>query len=188
MKIRSGIEYRVNAPDRNVVTTTLWFFGANSRLTRTHNPVAACNPKPFFLSTRKRAASDEASSKLLRAMAKTGLLGPYTLTFDGIASAVARTSPGVYALGHTAADGTFRVHHIGRSDVDVSEKLRRYIGSDTTFKYGYLPSSKAAFEKECELYHDFRPPGNALHPDRPQGSSYECPRCRFFGSDRARSR
>lgn len=115
-------------------------------------------------------------------MAKTGLMGPYQLTFDGIASAVARRSAGVYALGHTSPEGIFRIHHVGRSDSDVGEKLRDYIGSDTMFKYGYFPSAKTAFEKECELYHDFRPPGNTIHPDRPRGSSLECPRCRFFGA------
>jgi hypothetical protein len=116
-------------------------------------------------------------------MPKTGLMGPYHLTFDGIARAVPRKSAGVYVLGHTSPEGTFRIHHIGRSDIDVAEKLRSYIGSDTMFKYGYFPTAKAAFERECELYHDFRPPGNRIHPDRPSGSSLECPRCRFFGSE-----
>jgi hypothetical protein len=117
-------------------------------------------------------------------MPKTGLMGPYQLTFDGISSAVTRRSAGVYALGHTDADGKFHIQHIGRSDTDVCEKLRDYIGSNTKFKYGYLPSSKTAFEKECDLFHDFTPPGNRIHPDRPAGSNLECPRCRFFGSGR----
>jgi hypothetical protein len=117
-------------------------------------------------------------------MAKSGLLGPYKLTYDGIGSAVTRTSAGVFALGHTDANGTFRIHHIGRSDRDVGERLRDFIGSNTMFKYGYSSSAKAAFEKECALFHDFSPPGNRLHPDRPSGTNFECPRCRFFGSDR----
>ncbi len=50
------------------------------------------------------------------------------------------------------------------------------------FKFGYFPSAEAAFERECELYHDFKPAGNRLHPDRPSRSSLECPRCRFFDS------
>jgi hypothetical protein len=115
-------------------------------------------------------------------MPKTGLMGPYRLTFDGISSAVARKSPGVYVLGHTSPEGTFRIHKVGRSDTDVSEKLRDYIGTDTMFKFGYFPSAEAAFERECELYHDFKPAGNRLHPDRPSRSSLECPRCRFFDS------
>lgn len=119
-------------------------------------------------------------------MAKTGLIGPYQLSFDGISSAVTRRSAGVYVLGHTSTEGKFRIHYIGRSDLDVRETLRGYIGSNTSFKYGYSPSSKAAFEKECDLYHDFSPPGNKIHPDRPKGSNLECPRCRFFGALRSR--
>lgn len=121
-------------------------------------------------------------------MPKTGLMGPYQLTFDGISSAVTRRSAGVYALGHTGADGRFHVQHIGRSDTDVREKLRSCIGSNTTFKYGYFATSRGAFEKECDLYHDFSPPGNRIHPDRPKGSSLECPRCRFFASSRRANR
>jgi hypothetical protein len=120
------------------------------------------------------------------AMAKTGLRGPYNLTFDGIASAVTRQSAGVYVLGHTTDEGKFRIQYIGRSDTDVRETLRGYIGSNTSFKYGYYPTSKEAFLKECDLYHDFSPPGNKIHPDRPKGSSLECPRCRFFGAPRPR--
>lgn len=122
------------------------------------------------------------------AMAKTGLRGPYQLTFDGIASAVTRQSAGVYVLGHTTDEGKFRIQYIGRSDSDVRDTLRGYIGSNTSFKYGYYPSSKDAFLKECDLYHDFGPPGNKIHPDRPKGSSLECPRCRFFGGPRLRAR
>jgi hypothetical protein len=122
------------------------------------------------------------------AMAKTGLRGPYQLTFDGIASAVTRQSAGVYVLGHTTDEGKFRIQYIGRSDSDVRDTLRGYIGSNTSFKYGYYPSSKDAFLKECDLYHDFSPPGNKIHPDRPKGSSLECPRCRFFGGPRLRAR
>lgn len=116
-------------------------------------------------------------------MARTGLMGPYLLTFDGIESAVARTSAGVYALGHLSPEGKFLIHQIGRSDTDVREKLRGYIGTETMFKFGYFPSPQAAFERECELYHDFRPAGNRLHPDRPSRTSLECPRCRFFESE-----
>ena len=66
-------------------------------------------------------------------MAKTGLRGPYQLTFDGIASAVTRQSAGVYVLGHTTDEGKFRIQYIGRSDSDVRDTLRGYIGSNTSF-------------------------------------------------------
>jgi hypothetical protein len=113
-------------------------------------------------------------------MAKTGLLGPYRLNFDTIEAAVTRASAGVYALGHVSPEGKFCIDHVGRSDANLRAKLQERIGSATLFKFGYLANSKAAFERECELFHDFDPPGNRVHPGRPAGTSWECPRCRIF--------
>ena len=113
-------------------------------------------------------------------MANTGLSGPYRLTFDAIDAAVTETSPGVFALGRADPGGRFCVNHVGRSDADIKVRLRDFIGSDSLFKYGYFPSSEAAFQRECELFHDVRPPRNLVHPGRPKGTSWECPRCRIF--------
>jgi hypothetical protein len=114
-------------------------------------------------------------------MAKSRLHGPYKLNFDTIDAAITRNSAGVYALGYTNPDGKFCINHIGRADTDVKSKLRNYIGSATLFKFSYLATSKAAFERECELFHDLAPPGNRVHPGRPQGTNWVCPRCRIFG-------
>jgi hypothetical protein len=113
-------------------------------------------------------------------MLKTGLQGPYRLTYEGIEKAVRCRSAGAYALGHITPNGSFCVNHVGRSDTDIAAKLREFIGSDAYFKFGYFPSSRAAFEKECELFHDFNPPGNRVHPGRPAGSRWACPRCLAF--------
>ena len=113
-------------------------------------------------------------------MPKSRLLGPFKLNFDAIDAAITRQSAGVYALGYTSPDGKFCINHIGRADTDVKSKLRECIGSATLFKFGYLPSRKAAFERECELFHDLGPPGNRVHPGRPQGTNWVCPRCRIF--------
>jgi len=113
-------------------------------------------------------------------MTSTGLLGPYRLTFDGIDTAVGRKSAGVFALGHENPAGAFVVRHIGRSDADLKSRLRDYIGSDTMFKFRYFSTARMAFEKECELFHRFSPPGNRIHPDRPQGTSLACPYCRIY--------
>jgi len=115
---------------------------------------------------------------------KTGLLGPYRLTFDGINEAVARSSAGVFALGRNDPSGNFQVKHVGRSDSDIRSRLRECIGSDTMFKVGFYSSAQAAFEKECELFHDFSPPGNRIHPGRPKGTTWDCPRCRIFRATR----
>ena len=114
-------------------------------------------------------------------MTKTGLSGPHRLTFDAIAAAVTRRSAGVFALGHADAQGRFCINHIGRSDLDLRNRLFDCIGSEALFKYGYFESSQAAFEKECELFHDIRPPGNRVHPDRPKGTTWRCPRCQIYG-------
>lgn len=113
-------------------------------------------------------------------MTKTGLTGPYRLSFDAIDAAVTRKSAGVYALGRTDAHGRFCVNHVGRSDSDVRSRLLDFIGSETLFKYRYCSASQTAFEKECELFHDFSPPGNWMHPDRPKGTTWRCPRCQIF--------
>ena len=110
----------------------------------------------------------------------TGLSGPYRLTFDAIDAAITQSSPGVFALGYSDAGGRFCVNHVGRSDADLKVRLRDFIGSDSLFKYGYSPSSEAAFQKECEMFHDVRPPRTLVHPGRPKGTSWECPRCRIF--------
>ena len=113
-------------------------------------------------------------------MTKTGLQGPYPLSFDAIDAAVRSRSAGVYALGHADAQGRFCINHVGRSDSDLRSRLLDCIGSERLFKYGYSASAQTAFEKECQLFHDFSPPGNRLHPDRPKGTMWSCPRCRMF--------
>ncbi len=108
-------------------------------------------------------------------MPSTGLNGPYKLTNERIDEIVTKKSPGTYALDKTD-DQPFKVSRVGRSDDDLNKRLKSYIsGKYKYFKYGYSSSAKAAFEKECELYHDFNPPDNTIHPDRPEGTSYDCP-------------
>jgi hypothetical protein len=107
-------------------------------------------------------------------------MGPYRLAFDEITNSIPRVSPGAYALGHKDPNGRFCVDFVGRAEKDIRAKLQGMIGSAMLFKYGCTSSSEAAFQKECELFHDFKPPGNRMHPDRPVGTSWECPRCRFF--------
>ena len=113
-------------------------------------------------------------------MAKTGLLGPYPLTYDEINDTVVANMAGAYALGRMDSGGRFSVNFVGRSDRDMRTRLCEHIGSDNLFKFMHYLSAKGAFEKECELYHEFNPPGNRVHPSRPSGSSWTCPRCQIF--------
>jgi hypothetical protein len=92
---------------------------------------------------------------------------------------VTRTSAGVYVLDKTTA-GAFEAAYVGRSDTDVNGRLHQHVRRYKFFMFGYSSSAKAAFEAECQLYHDLRPPDNANHPARPAGSGWRCPRCRVF--------
>lgn len=115
-------------------------------------------------------------------MANSGLKGPYSLTSSGVDNAVTKASAGAYALGKSDG-GTFYVSYIGRSDSDVNARLKKHVGKYNQFKFDYFGSPKAAFEKECNLYHDFGANylDNEIHPDRPEGSGWKCPRCKNFG-------
>lgn len=114
-------------------------------------------------------------------MASSGLSGPYSLTSAGIASAVTSTSAGAYALGKTADDGVFHIHYVGRSDDDVAGRLQSHVTKwYPQFKFGYFSSPKAAFVKECRLYHDFDPVDNKVHPARPTNANWSCPVCTLF--------
>lgn len=110
-------------------------------------------------------------------MAQTGLLGPYRLAYDDIQDAVQGEMPGAFALGHNDHMGRFCISRVGRSDTDVRQELCQFIGSANLFKFDFLSSAKAAFEKECSLFHDFSPRGNLVHPARPAGADWTCPCC-----------
>ena len=108
--------------------------------------------------------------------------GPYELDIETIEEKVTRTSPGNYALGEKNEEGAFVVGYVGRSDSDVRDRLKKWVGKTKwpLFKFSYATSPKAAFEKECENYHDFKPSDNVSHPDRPEGTNWKCPRCDKF--------
>lgn len=120
-------------------------------------------------------------------MASTGLEGPFILSDVEINSIVTKISPGAYALGYVKNDGTFVVLYVGRSDSDLNARLCSWVGENkkyTHFKASYFPSAKAAFDKECLIYHDFGGPenqlDNAMHPDRPKNQICTCSRCYIF--------
>lgn len=112
-------------------------------------------------------------------MASSGLKGSFALTDEKINEEITKTSPGAYALGRVK-DDTFYIDYVGRSDTDVNKRLHSHVGNYPRFKYDYFSSAKAAFEKECNLWHDFSPADNSIHPARPNGSNWKCPRCRVF--------
>ena len=118
-------------------------------------------------------------------MPQTGLKGPYSLDYETIDREVTRTSPGAYVLGRVK-DNVFYIAYVGRSDTDINRRLKEWVGKKYThFKFDYFGSPKAAFEKECHLWHDWGGPegklDNEKHPERPEGTNWKCPRCDIYG-------
>jgi hypothetical protein len=113
-------------------------------------------------------------------MASPSLYGPYSLNKSGIDNAVKSTSAGVYALGYSSGN-TYYIQRVGRSDDNVNRRLHDYENQYSEFKFTYCSSSYSAFCAECELWHDYAGDNNPLHPARPVGQSWKCPRCKNFG-------
>jgi hypothetical protein len=114
-------------------------------------------------------------------MSLTELKGPFLLTAEGVRVAPLTTrAPGAYALGHTDAEGTFIVEKVGRSDKDVKEALQHFADTYQEFAFQYTASAKAAFERECDLYHNFMAGSGHVHPTRPEASYWKCPHCHLL--------
>ncbi len=106
-------------------------------------------------------------------MARLGMDGSYDFNLDSINSIITETKPGNYALGYKK-DSTFFVQYVGRADSDLNDRIIDNLSKNKykRFKYSYATSAKAAFEKECQNYHDFggkEKLDNRIHPDSPDG-------------------
>lgn len=103
--------------------------------------------------------------------------GPFPLTGAGVKN-VLFTGPGAYALGKRGDDGVFYIDYVGRADDDVARRIGEHVAeSSPQFHFTYCPSAEAAYEKECQLYHDFPTTKNIYHPAKPKGSNQKCPVC-----------
>lgn len=103
----------------------------------------------------------------------------FSLTDARINEKVNRVSAGVYALDATS-NPAFVYSYIGRSDSDLNSRLHQWVGKYKYFRAAYSSSANEAFVAECNLYHDFNPTDNAVHPARPTNSNLKCPRCYLF--------
>lgn len=107
----------------------------------------------------------------------TPLKGPHALSFDALQRVLPKARTGIFALGYVDPEGRFRVQSVGRDDYDVRARLSELIGSSTMFKFAVMANSREAFEKECALFHELRPPSTIIHPIRPRGTDWQCPHC-----------
>lgn len=118
-------------------------------------------------------------------MPSLSMKGSYPLTTEKIDELVTRTSAGNYALGDVS-NRKFIVRYVGRSDDDINHRLKRWVGKSKRYKrfrFSYADSPKAAFEKECNNYHDFgesQKLDNKQHPERPDGTNWKCPICDIY--------
>ena len=110
--------------------------------------------------------------------------GPHRLDSETVSRIVRRRSPGAYLLGHKYG-GAFVEDYVGRSDDDVRGRLLQWVGYYYWFKYEYTSSARAAFYKECSLYHYHGGAqghlDNEYHPRRPDYTNWRCPVCGRFG-------
>ncbi|CAA2142877.1 hypothetical protein HYPP_03894 [Hyphomicrobium sp. ghe19] len=108
----------------------------------------------------------------------TGLHGPFSLAADAIDEELVENCPGAYALGFIDYLGRFSITYVGSAGENLKSKLKAHIGTASQFKFRHFAEQRLAFEKECEMFHQFLPSGNFLHPSRPHGTDWSCPRCR----------
>jgi hypothetical protein len=107
--------------------------------------------------------------------------GPFALTDAEIERAVSKSAPGAYTLGSlTNNNRTVLVGYAGRADVDLAARLKDHVGKYAAFTAAYASSPLQAFLMECELFHEYKPTDNRIHPARPKNSDWKCPRCNNF--------
>jgi hypothetical protein len=105
--------------------------------------------------------------------------GPFSLDAYTINRVITLTRPGVYEL----TDRMQVVRYAGRSDTNLRTRLLSHVGEGYYHFYAeYASSPKAAFERECQLYHYYyKQLYNVSHPARPEGTLWKCPYCNIFG-------
>jgi len=120
-------------------------------------------------------------------MVSLEMRGPCELTDEIVKNEVKQNIPGNYALGYLDDEDSFVVCYVGRSDDNLLEKLRNWVGAIsryTHFEYSRADSAEEAYEKECHNYHDFGGSDNLYnsnHPYRKDKTDWTCPRCSFYG-------
>ena len=119
-------------------------------------------------------ATEQGSSKEI---VSTGLFGPYLLSEYEIHHNIVGGEIGVYALGFTGKDGVFYIDRVGRSEKTLTATLKKYEGMYKEFKFRFYATEKAAYEKECDLFHSFKPRDNVAHPRGQKGTRLKCPVC-----------
>ena len=89
------------------------------------------------------------------------------------------SSASVFVVGgiHKSADGKFRfqIRKVSHVDGDLGKELRNYVGKFSGFRFKFFRSTRNAYDKECQIYHQFKPIKNIAHPVRPRHTKFVCP-------------
>lgn len=114
----------------------------------------------------------------------------YELQAEDIDSVVSdELEYGNYRLGILDSQKQFWVFYVGRSDKNLNKRLHDHIDEELFekiraeniiyFDFNTAKDEKDAFQRECDDYHTFKSDFllNKNHPDRPNGTSYQCPYC-----------
>ena len=97
------------------------------------------------------------------------------------------SSASVYVLGgiRKGADGKprFVIRYVRHVDGDLGGELRKHIGKYKGFRFKFFRSTRNAYDRECEVFHDFNPSDNTGHPEKPKNTKFACPvpSCRAAG-------
>lgn len=101
---------------------------------------------------------------------------PFTL--QAIEDEVRKTSPGVYVLDPPEQRVRVAGGFVGRSDTDIADSLRRHLRTGyKTFAYTYVKTPIEAYQIECEMWHEWKPAPNPVHPTVPHGIKTLCMVC-----------
>jgi len=107
----------------------------------------------------------------------------FPFTLQAIEDEVRRTAPGAYVLDPPESRVRVAGAFVGRSDTDVANNLIRHLKTGyKTFAYTYVKSPLEAYNIECEMWHEWKPAPNPLHPSVPAGIKTLCPVCGKLGS------
>lgn len=91
--------------------------------------------------------------------------------------------PGVYLLGGVAGPpSVFVPHYVGRSDLDVRQRLAYHekLPLATHFCVRLCMCAEEAFLRECFYWHALQDEAllmNNIHPDSPNRARLQCPYC-----------
>jgi len=115
-------------------------------------------------------------------MTNSNIYGPFELNETAIDKKVPKGIVGNFLLGEISHENIgFSVLSIGRSDTDLNQELKKFVGNYKHFQFSYAFSKYDAFYLECTHFHNFnellRNGDKKNHPKPSDGCNWFCPVC-----------